>query len=90
MSSSQRGTSISGPEVTHVSRNGLWLLAGGRELFLAFEDFPWFRDATISAIINVREVREGHYHWPDLDVDLSREIIEHPQRFPLVARGSAP
>lgn len=39
------------------------------------------------AILNVEEPRRGHYYWPDLDVDLTEEIIEHPERFPLVARA---
>ncbi|MGZ9125441.1 MAG: DUF2442 domain-containing protein, partial [Candidatus Binatia bacterium] len=27
-----------------------------------------------------------HFYWPDLDVDLSEEIIAHPARFPLKAK----
>jgi len=27
-----------------------------------------------------------HLHWPGLDVDLHLESIEHPERFPLLAR----
>jgi hypothetical protein len=26
-----------------------------------------------------------HLYWPDLDIDLSVESIEHPERFPLVS-----
>jgi hypothetical protein len=28
-----------------------------------------------------------HLYWPDLDVDLDLERIEHPEKFPLVARA---
>ena len=35
--------------------------------------------------INVEETAPGHYYWPDLDVDLTDETIEHPERFPLVS-----
>jgi hypothetical protein len=28
----------------------------------------------------------GHFHWPDLDVDLSLQIIRNPERFPLKAK----
>jgi len=31
----------------------------------------------------VKEVSPGHFHWPELDIDLTQEIIEHPERFPL-------
>ena len=37
-------------------------------------------------ILNIEEQAPGHYHWPDLDVDLTDEIILHPERFPLRAR----
>jgi hypothetical protein len=35
---------------------------------------------------NVEEPTSGHSYWPDLDVDLTAEIIEHPDRFPNKAR----
>jgi hypothetical protein len=51
-----------------------------------FEAFPWFRDASIAALCNVKRPRRGHLYWPDLDVDLATESIDHPERFPLVSR----
>ena len=75
------------PEVVNVSVHGLWLWSHGRELFLSYEDFPWFKDQTIKAVVNVKELSPGHYYWPDLDIDLTDEIIEHPERFPCVFRG---
>ena len=71
-------------EVTHISAHGIWLLSGEKEYFLPYDQFPWFRDKTVREILNVQEVAPGHFYWPDLDVDLSTEIIEHPERFPLV------
>lgn len=80
------GTSTSGVEVSHISAQGVWLLARDKELFLPYEQFPWFKDAPVAAILKVEEHREGHFYWPDLDVDLSEEIIEHPERYPLAAK----
>lgn len=37
-------------------------------------------------ILNVQEPFPEHFYWPDLDVDLTVEIIEHPERFPLKAK----
>ncbi len=31
----------------------------------------------------------GHLYWPQLDVDLAVESVEHPQRYPLVSRAGA-
>ena len=86
MSSSALGTLTSQVEVTHISNHGVWLLAHGQELFMPYENFPWFRDVSVGKILNVEEPSPGHYYWPDLDVDLTTEIILHPERFPLQAK----
>jgi len=86
MSLEPLGESISNIEVTNISTHGVWLLARDRELFLSYDDFPWFRDASIRKILNVEELTPGHFYWPDLDVDLGTESIEHPERFPLKAK----
>ena len=84
MKSEQHGRGTSAVEVSNVSQHGFWLLLGDRELFLAFENFPWFRDAPISKLVRVQRPSSHHLCWPDLDVDLAVESIEHPERFPLV------
>ena len=73
-------------EVSRISRHGICLLLGEREMFLSYDDFPWFKDASVSAILNVQRPQPDHLYWPDLDVDLAVESIEHPERFPLVAK----
>lgn len=83
MSSKTLGKNIAAVEVSHISSNGVWLLAGDKELFMSYEDFPWFKDVSVRKILNVEEPHAGHFYWPDLDVDLTAEIIEHPERFPL-------
>ena len=80
------GAVTSEVEITNISKHGFWLLLDGRELFLPFEDFPWFRQATIDQILRARRPAPGHLHWPDLDVDLSVDSIEHPERYPLKSR----
>jgi hypothetical protein len=77
------GTATSNVEVTNISQHGFWLLLDGRELFLAFKEFPWFKRATIEAILRLERPAPGHLHWPDLDIDLALESIEHPERYPL-------
>lgn len=86
MSSLAHGNSTSAVEVTNISAYGIWLLAHGKELFMSYEDFPWFKDQAVKAIINVEEQTPGHFYWPDLDVDLTEEIIQHPERFPLKSK----
>ena len=80
------GTNISQIEVTNVDGQGLWLLAEGKEYFLAHEDFPWFKESKLADVLNVELYSEGHIYWPALDVDLSVEIIENPSRYPLKSK----
>ncbi len=79
------GTITSAVEVTHISKHGFWILLAERELFLPFEDFPWFKGATVGSILNVEQLGENHLHWPDLDVDLNVGSIEDPSRYPLIS-----
>ena len=44
----------------------------GRELFLPFAEFPWFKRATVDAILRLERPTAGHLHWPELDVDLEQ------------------
>ena len=86
MKSALLGKSLSAVEVTNISKHGFWLLLGGREFFLPFQKFPWFRDVPVGRLLNVELPHPHHLYWPDLDVDLAVESIEHPERFPLVSR----
>jgi len=72
-------------EVTNISSHGFWILVDGKEYFLSYEQFPWFKDKTINEITKVEGFGNGHLYWEDLDVDLSLDMIEHPERFPLQA-----
>lgn len=85
-SASKPGATISGPEVTNVSGNGIWLLWQNTEMFLPFQKFPWFAEASIRKVLNVTEPSPGHFFWPDMDVDLTVEMIQHPEKFPLKAK----
>ncbi len=86
MSLSTLGKNISAVEITHISAHGIWLLTHNKEVFMAYEDFPWFKDRPVKAILNVEEQGIDHFHWPDMDIDLTLEMIENPERFPLKAK----
>ena len=87
MKSVAPGPSTSPVEVTNVSPHGFWLFIGERELFLPFRNFPWFKEASVSAIMHVELPSPHHLYWPDLDVDLAVESIEHPEKYPLVSQA---
>jgi hypothetical protein len=86
MSSETLGTGTSDVEVTNISKHGLWVLIREEELFLPYTDYPWFKHAQVSAILNVELTGPDHLYWPDLDVDLTLESIRNPEKYPLVSR----
>jgi hypothetical protein len=68
-----------------VSADGFRLLVSGREYFLGYDDFPWFRSATPGQLSQVELHHREHLYWPELDVDLDLDRIAHPEKYPLVA-----
>jgi len=87
MRSLVRGKSTSAVEVTNIDTFGFWLLVRGKEYFLAYEEYPWFKDARVRDILGVRILHQDHLRWPALDVDLSLESLQRPESFPLSYRG---
>ena len=73
-------------EVTNISEFGFWILWNEREYFLSFEHFPWFKDARVKDIVSVQLESASHLYWPNLDIDLSLDILEHPEMFPLISK----
>ena len=86
MRSCTLGKNTSRAEIQDISRHGVWLFARGQEFHLPFADYPWFKDAKVSAVYNVKLLHSSHLYWPDLDVDLDIESLEHPEKYPLKAR----
>ena len=86
MKSLAHGKNTSAVEVTNISAHGVWLLTRNKELFMSYDDFPWFKDQAVKSIVNVEEEAPGHFYWPDIDIDLTEQIIENPERFPLKAQ----
>ena len=81
------GTSTSREnEVSNISAHGFWILVVDRELFLPYDAFPWFKNATVAAILHVERPQRHHLYWPEIDVDLTIDSIEHPERYPLRAK----
>ncbi len=85
MKSALRGKSTSDVEVTSVSSHGLWLWLGDREVFLAYDAFPWFKAVPIGDVLRVERVTPDHLYWPELDVDLHVESIDRPEKYSLVS-----
>jgi Protein of unknown function (DUF2442) len=75
-------------EVTNISAHAFWLLLGDEELAVPYEQFPWFRNATVDQITCIERPTENHLYWPRLDVDLSVESLRDPSAFPRMSRAT--
>jgi hypothetical protein len=86
MKLSALGKSTSQVEIQEISKHGIWIYVKGREYFLSYKDYPWFKEAKISEVYNVQLLHGMHLHWPDLDVDLELEALQYPEKYPLSYR----
>lgn len=84
MKSQRLGKNISNVEVQNISTHGIWLYVNGKEYFLSYKEYPWFKDAKVSEICNLELLHGNHLYWQDLDVDLEIESLENPEKFPFV------
>lgn len=78
---------IAGVEVMNITKYGLWLLTRDSELFISFQGFPQFLDASVSKIMKVEQPNPNLLHWPDLKIDLA---VESVRCFPLASKPSIP
>jgi hypothetical protein len=72
--------------VENITPFGIWLFVKGREYFLAYKDYPYFRDQTLKSIQTVQLLHGYHLYWPELDVDLEIDNLENPEKYPLKSR----
>jgi len=69
--------------VENITPFGIWLFVKGREYFLSYKDYPYFRDQTLKSIQAVQLLHGYHLHWPELDLDLEIDNLENPGKYPL-------
>jgi len=86
MKSLKNGISTSDFEILNISGHGFWIHFSGKEYFVPFEKFPWFKEVPVGSILNFTADQYGNFYWPDLDIDLNTKILENPDNYPLVSR----
>ena len=84
MRSAAPGKNISEIEVSNISNHGIWLYVNGKEYFLSYDEYPWFKDAKVIEIYDVQLLHQSHLYWPKLDVDLEIISLENPEKYPLL------
>ncbi len=69
--------------IENITPFGIWLFVKDKEYFLNYRDYPYFKDQPLRAIQNVQLLHGFHLYWPELDVDLEIDVLEHPEQYPL-------
>jgi len=87
--SESSGGGILEAEVLNISHHGFWLMVSGKEYFLDYDVFPWFRQGTVDQLCSVELWHGHHLYWPKLDVELDLDRITHPEKYPLIAKPEA-
>lgn len=88
------GKTTLAPEITAVTKHGMWLLLpegnanNFSEYFISFDAYPEFRSATIQAIQNFVFHQPDQLHWPDLEIDIDLGSLKNPDDFPLRFKGN--
>ena len=85
MKSLKHGRNIS-VSVENITPFGIWIFVKGKEYFLSYKDYPYFKDQALKAIQNVQLLHGYHLYWPELDVDLEIDNLENPEKYPLKAQ----
>ncbi len=83
MKSKAPGKNTSAIEVSYIAPKGIWLHVKGKEFFLSYKDFPWFKKAQPKQIQRVSLVNNHYLRWNALDVDLELKSIENPTKYSL-------
>jgi hypothetical protein len=66
-----------------ITKSGILLSIPEGEFFLPYSQYPWFREAKVSDVLQVELLGDDDLRWEALDVDLEVESIIHPERYPL-------
>ena len=73
-------------QITDVTQFGIWLLINRKEYYIPYERYPFFKDAKIADIYNYEFLNNHHLYWPNLDIDIDLDALEHPEKYPLIHR----
>ncbi len=74
-------------KVLVVTANGMLISIPMGDYFLPYSQYPWFKDAKVSDVMNVKMVGDDDLRWEALDVDLEIDSIIHPEKYPLTYKA---
>ena len=82
----KRNTENISVKVRSLMSDGIFISVCGNDYYLSYNRVPWFRNAKVSDIFNVKMCGDDAIRWNSLDVDLELDSLKHPERYPLVMK----
>ncbi|MEY3370404.1 MAG: hypothetical protein RLZZ361_1074 [Cyanobacteriota bacterium] len=79
----KHGKSTSKTEVVGVTQHGLWIHVNSQEFFLPFTEYPWFKKASLSDLLDLKLIHNHHLRWENLDIDLELESLNNLEKYKL-------
>ena len=70
-------------QITSIEHDGFWLLTEEGEFFVSFERYPAFSRAKLTQIFHFEQDGDAFY-WPELDIDIELDALQHPEKYPLI------
>jgi len=73
-------------KVESITSTGLTLYINEEEYQIPFSRVPWFRDAKVEDVFDVKMNGLDEIRWDKLDIDLDIESLKHPEKYPLIMK----
>jgi len=84
---SKENTENTSVRVRSIMPEGIFLSLDGSDYYLSYDRLPWFRNAKISDVFNVKMYGIDGIRWDELDVDLGIDSLKFPEKYPLVMKS---
>jgi hypothetical protein len=65
---------------------GILIDVCGYDYYISYSRVPWFKNAKVSDIFNVKMCGIEGIRWENLDVDLEIDSLKYPEKYPLVMK----
>ncbi|MDR0823469.1 MAG: DUF2442 domain-containing protein [Prevotella sp.] len=75
--------SITDLSVIAINSLGVDIFCNGEKLLISYDFCPYFKDAKVKDIFDVRLIGGDVLCWDNLDIHILIDSIKHPEKYPI-------